>query len=261
MFKNFKIDYSKLSDIDIYELLLQGRIYSFPSGFWVNRNVEEAKEVAVKLLKYLLEEKLKMGQDDIKRELSKKFLTKYRLHTASKLFGRSAIKYVMRCYPRVYEAWQFKQDKVPQNYWTYEENRVNAVKHLIENELIWDIEEVKQKLSWLILKENGLISLHCYYTGLYQLVKAVYPNKNIDPWELKNSEVPNGTWEYESNRINSVKWLVEKSGCEFNKVDRRTFGKYGLSKLLSKYYCDNSKKAIIGAFPEVQDNPQIREIF
>ena len=95
MFNNFKIDYNKLSDIDIYELLLQGRVLSFPSGFWVDRNVEEAKEVAIKLLKYLIEEKLKMSKQDIKRELSKKFLTKYRLHTASKLFGRSAIKYIM----------------------------------------------------------------------------------------------------------------------------------------------------------------------
>ena len=183
-----------------------GEFYSFPSGFWVDRSLEESKDVAVKLLKYLIEVKLKMSKQDIKRAVSKKFLTKYRPHTASKLFGRSAIKYLMSCYPQEYEAWQFTNDKVPQSYWKNEDNRINAVRYLIEIELNWSIEELKEKLSWVVLEQNGLMTLHSYYSGLYELVKRVYLNKNIYPWGLKYSEVPNGTWKNESNRINSVKW-------------------------------------------------------
>jgi len=249
MANNFKIKYNKLSDIEIYDLILQGRVLKFPSGFWVDRNVEEAKEVAIQLLKYLIEEKLKMNREDIKRKLSKKFITKYKLHTASKLFGRSAIKYLMSCYPQKYEAWQFTNDKVPQSYWVDEENRINAVKYLIEIELKWSIQELKEKLSWIVLKENGLMTLHSYYTGLFELVNGVYPNENISPWELENGEVPNGTWENKNNRINAVKWLVKKLDYKCEKLDRITFGKYGLSKLLTEYFGDNIQKSIIEAFP------------
>ena len=112
MLNNFKVDFTNIDDIDIYELLLQGRIPSFPSGFWANRNEEEAKDVAIKLLKYLIDEKLKFNKEDVKREVSKKFLTKYKLHTASKLFGRSAIRYIICAYPDAsYKPCQFKLKK------------------------------------------------------------------------------------------------------------------------------------------------------
>jgi len=98
---NSKIDLTNLDDIEIYELLLQDRIPNFPSGFWANRSVEEAKIVAIKLLKYLIDERLKFNKEDVKRQVSKMFLTKHKLHTASKLFGRSAIRYIICAYPEV----------------------------------------------------------------------------------------------------------------------------------------------------------------
>ena len=205
----FKVDFINLDDIEIYELLLQGRIPNFPSGFWAHRSAEEAKDVAIKLLKYLIDERLKFNKKDVKRKVSKMFLTKYKLHTASKLFGRSAIKYVMNCYPEEYEPWQFKHDKVPQSYWTQDKNRVSALKYVFEVELKWSIENVKERLSLSILEENGLGTLHNYYPSLCKIFKAVY-QIDISPWELKNSEVPNGTWEDKSNRIRAVKWLVKK---------------------------------------------------
>lgn len=42
---NLKVDLSNLNDIAIYELLLQGTILSFPSGFWANRSAQEAELV------------------------------------------------------------------------------------------------------------------------------------------------------------------------------------------------------------------------
>ena len=133
---NFKIDFAYLDDIEIYELLLQGRISSFPSGFWSNRSTEETKDVAIKLLKYLIDERLKFSKEDVKRELSKMFLIKYKLHTASKLFGRSAIRYIICTYPEgQHQPWQFMHDKVPQSYWTQEENRISALKYTFEVDL------------------------------------------------------------------------------------------------------------------------------
>ncbi|MGK0468949.1 DUF4046 domain-containing protein [Clostridium sp.] len=242
--KIFKVNLTNLDDIEIYELLLQGRILNFPCGFWSNRRADEAEDVAVKLLKYLIDERLKFSKEDVKRELSKKFLTKYKLHTASKLFGRSAIRYILCTYPEEqYQPWQFMHDKVPQCYWTQEKNRISALKYIFEVEMQWNIEDVKEKLSWSILEQNGLVTLHSYYPSLFKIFKAVY-KIDIGPWEIINSEVPNGTWESESNRISAVKWLIIRMKVQNEQIDRKAFAKYGLSLLLGKYYSDNVTRAI-----------------
>ena len=241
--ENFKVNLTNLDDIEIYELLLQGRISNFPSGFWVNRNQEEAREVAIKLLRYLIDDKLKLNKKEVKIIVSKKFMTKHKLHTASKLFGRSAIKYVMSCYPQEYEPWQFKNDKVPQSYWKNQDNRVNALKYLFQVDLKWSIEDVKERLSWSVLEENGLSTLRNYYTSLYKIYRATY-QVDVHPWEIMNSEVPTGTWENKSNRSAAVKWLIEMGKLKNEPINRKTFAKYGLSMLLGKYYRDNATRAV-----------------
>lgn len=116
--------------------------------------MEEGKHVAIKLLKYLIDERLKFNKEDVKREVSKIFLTKYKLHTVSKLFGRSAIRYVICAYPEeLYQPWQFKHDKVPQSYWTQETNRIDALKYVFEVELQWSLDDIKEKLNWAIIKK------------------------------------------------------------------------------------------------------------
>lgn len=244
MSNNFKFNFNKLTNIEIYDLILHGRLSSFPSGFWSNTNIEDAKQIALELLHYLIDEKLKLSKEEIKKVVSKKILTKNKLHTASKLFGRSAIRYVMSAYPGYFQPWQFNQDRVPQSFWTSEQNRVNALKYTFQVELNWDIEDIKEKLDWNIIRMNGLMTLHRYYPNLYILVDAVYPN-SIYPWELMNSEVPNGTWEVKSNRILAIKWLINKLNINNKKINKRAFAEYGLSKLLGNYYCDSVKKAIL----------------
>ncbi|MCB2354186.1 DUF4046 domain-containing protein [Clostridium estertheticum] len=164
MLNDFKIDFTNLDDVEIYDLLLQGRISNFPKGFWANRSEDEAKDVAIKLLKYLIDERLKFNIEDVKREVSKRFLTKYKLHTASKFFGRTAIIYIICTYPEArYQPWQFMHDKVPQSYWTQEENRISALKYVFEVELQWSINDIKENLNWEIIKQQGVITLHSYY--------------------------------------------------------------------------------------------------
>ncbi|MFL0247129.1 DUF4046 domain-containing protein [Candidatus Clostridium stratigraminis] len=238
-----------LSNEEIYELLLSGRISSFPSGFWANRTETEAKDTAIELLYYLINVKMKLNKEEVEAIVCKTFLTKNKLHTASKFFGRSAIKYIINSFPETdYKPWKFRKDKVPQSYWTNEENRINAVRYLIDRDFKWSIEDVKEKLSWDLLEKNGLMTLHSYYTNLFELIISTYPNKKILPWEIKNSEVPNGTWSSKRNRIKAVKWLVKKSNLKIDRINRNTFGKYGLSRLLAEYYGDNPKRAIKEAY-------------
>ncbi|MBU3075601.1 hypothetical protein [Clostridium estertheticum] len=66
----------------------------------------------------------------------------------------------------------------------------------------------------------------------------------ILPWEIANSEVPNGTWESESNRISAVKWLILRTKSHNEQINREAFARYGLSRLLGRYFGDNATRAI-----------------
>ena len=252
--KNLKVDLINSDDIEIYEYLLQGRISNFPSGFWANRSEEEAKDVAIKLLKYLIDQKLNFNKEDVKRELSKVFLTKYKLHTASKLFGRSAIRYIMCAYPDVlYQPWQFNHDKVPQSYWTQERNRISALKHVFEVELQWSIDDIKEKLDWEIIKKQGLYTLHSYYPSIHHICNALYPGI-INPWELRHAEVSDYFWQDINNRKNAVQWLVQEKlklnhTQTLGRLKKEHFSQYGLTELFSNQYNSSVKKAINEAFP------------
>ena len=141
------------------------------------------------MLKYLISERLKFNIEDVKGEVSKMFLTKHKLHTASKLFGRSAIRYIICAYPEVkYQPWQFMNDKVPQSYWMQESNRINALKYIFEVDLQWSIEDIKEKLNCEIIRQQRLYTLHSYYPNIHHICNALYPGK-IKPWELRHSEV------------------------------------------------------------------------
>ncbi|MBW9150364.1 DUF4046 domain-containing protein [Clostridium sp. CM028] len=255
MSNNLKVEITNLDDIEIYELLLQGTILSFPSGFWANRSEKEAKKVAIKLLKYLIDEKLKFNKEDVRLELSKMFLTKYKLHTASKLFGRSAINYIISTYPdERYKPWQFKHDKVPQSYWTQERNRISALKYVFEVELQWSLDDIKEKLDWEIMKKQGVYTLHSYYPSIHRICNALYPGI-INPWELRHAEVSDYFWQEINNRKNAVKWLVqEKLKLKHTQISSRLkkehFLQYGLTELFSNQYNCSVKKAINEVFPE-----------
>lgn len=249
---DFKVDLTNIDDIEIYKLLLQGTIPSFPSGFWANRNDEEAKGVAIELLKYLINEKLKFNKEDVKREVSKKFITKYKLHTASKLFGRSAIRYILCAYPEAqYQPWQFKHDRVPQSYWNKEENRISALKYVFEVVLKWSIDDIKEKLNWEIIKKERLFTLNSYYPSLHHICNALYPGI-INPWELRHSEVSDYFWHDIKNRKKAVRWLVQEklnNTQTIGRLKKEHFSQYGLTGLLSNQYNSSVKKAINEAFP------------
>lgn len=205
---NLKVDLTNLDDIEIYELLLQDRISNFPSGFWANRSVEEAKNVAIKLLKYLIDERLKFNKEDVKRELSKWLLTKH--------------------------------NKVPQSYWTQESNRLSALKYVFEVELKWSLDDIKENLNWELMKQQRLYTLHSYYPNIYHICNALYPGK-IKPWELRHSEVSDYFWHDIKNRKKAVRWLVkEKLKLNhtqiLNRLKKEHFSQYGLSEWLSNHY-------------------------
>ena len=74
--------------VEIYKEILRGDIVRFPSGTWMR---PDATENAIKCIKYLIEEKLKLTDNDIKEMVSDKFFIE------NKFFERNLQKNLQKC--------------------------------------------------------------------------------------------------------------------------------------------------------------------
>lgn len=199
-----------LDNCETYDLVLSKKLRNFPSGFWSSLSSEDGKRVAVELLRYLIEERFKFDREGIINNLSKDFILNNKLWTPCKLyFGRSAIRYINEVYPNRFKAFEFKKCRIPQNYWCDRNNRIDAIRWLIEENLDWNIDDVKEKFNRDMLLEYDLATLTAYYTSSIDIINEIYPNQ-IYVWELNRSSVSPKFWDVKENRLAAVRWLIEE---------------------------------------------------
>lgn len=200
-----KKDIDKLSEIEIYKLVLQGRVIkTFPNDFWKQSN---SLEISKTLTKYLIEDILQLSNEDIKTKFNRKLLRDNKLGGMLLIcFNSNHFKALDNAYPNLFKEWEF--GSVSHGFWEDNNNCINAIKWLIEDELKWSDEEVKLNLSKKTFKENNLGNLFKnYFNGSpFQAIELAYPGK-FQPWELNTS--PQGYWNDINNGIKATKWLIE----------------------------------------------------
>ena len=171
-------------------------------GYWEN------KENGIKATKWLIEEKLKLSDKELKEQLSQKlFIDNGLSGMLQYCFNNSPYEAINNAYPNKFKEWEFKV--VPQGYWDNKENGIKATKWLIEEKLKLNDEEIKEQLSANLFKDNGLSGMlqYCFDDSPYKAINTTYPNKYKE-WEFK--VVPRGYWEDKENRIKVTKWLIEE---------------------------------------------------
>lgn len=142
-----------------------------PNKFW---NIDTAIEAT----KWLIEEKLKWTESDIRLKLSQKtFVNNNLCGMLDIIFLASPFKAINTTYPNKFKEWELKM--VPQNFWT-KEKCIKAIKWLIEEKLNWTIDEVKSKMSKKVFEEyisfSGIGRL--YKGSLFLVLQEAYPNEN-----------------------------------------------------------------------------------
>lgn len=245
------INLTNLNDYEVYDLVLERKIPNFPPGYWCSISNEEGKEISLQLLKHLIEVRLKLNRCQIINNLSKDFILNNRLWTPCKLyFGRSAIKYLMEAYPDEYKAFEFINCRIPQSYWCNQDNRVDAIKWLMEEKLKWSLDDVKEKFNRTVLTEYGLATLSRYYSSSYDSINEIYPNK-IYPWELKHSSVSPNYWRIKENRRIAVRWLIkDKLNFSHDEVVNILSLEHFCENRLTTLICDYYNKSITSAITE-----------
>ena len=126
---------------------------SVPKKIW---NVETAKEATI----WLIEEKLKWSDEDIKEKLSANTFIKNSLGgMLTILFNNSPYLAIENAYPGKFKPWEVA--RVSKKFWNMETAR-EATIWLIEEKLKWSDEDVKEKLTLNTFKENSLKSMLNY---------------------------------------------------------------------------------------------------
>lgn len=197
-------------------------------GFWKEKdNVGEA-------IRWLIEEKLKWGREDIVNNFSIELLQKHKMESATTNFSLYAV--IELAYPGEFKPWELKV--LARGFWDNTDNVIWAMRWLIEEKLKWTREDICKKYSRNTLGANCLWSLTSKYS-LYDLINMTYPNE-FKPWEL--NVVPRGYWSDKNNLKNATKWLVEeKLKCKtkqdvITNFNMNTLRQYNLASMIK----DNS---------------------
>ena len=140
-----------LSPIQVYKLLLEGKIMRFPNKFWVGEGaLGRAAEITVYLINHILE----WGEYDIKTKMGIRVFQDNKLFgMINSLFEGSPYKTIENAYPGKYRPWDFAS--VPRRFWTDE-----------------SVEEVSQ---WIA--ENGVEKSSQTTKKLFRLSKSSMSKK------------------------------------------------------------------------------------
>ena len=250
MKKYSKEELFKMDAVDVYKLLLNNKIGRFPSGFWQQ---PEARQNAIKCIRFLIEELLGYSDEDIRERYSfKQFRENSLMGMLASCFNSSPYEALSATYPGKFQPWELKY--VPSGYWSDINNGIEATRWLIKHKLNWSNEDIKKNLSQNTFYSNGLGGMldTCFNSSPYEALNTTYPGK-FQPWEL--ACVPNGVWNDINNGIEATRWLIEtKLGWSDedvkNKLSKDTFLDNGLGGMLNCCFKGSPYRAIDCAYPQ-----------
>jgi hypothetical protein len=106
-----------------------------PHGFWNESN-------SILAIKWLIEEKLKWNDTQMKKMLSKRIFYEYGLGgMLMDIYNCSPFEAINSAYPEKFKKWEIS-GKVPVSHWDKRENILEAIDWLIEKKFNWTKEDI-----------------------------------------------------------------------------------------------------------------------
>jgi hypothetical protein len=140
-----------------------------PRNFW-------NKETAIKATKWLIEDKLKWTEKDIKEKLNIKVFYNNGLSGMINILNSSVWQAINITYPNHFKEWELKI--TPNHFWN-KETAIMATKWLIEEKLKWTDHEIKEYLQIQTFRDHGLSTVinTIYNNSPYKALNAAYPGR------------------------------------------------------------------------------------
>ncbi len=208
-------------------------------------NKESAREATI----WLIEEKLKWNDEQIRKNLCLKVFLKNGLSgMITKVFNSSPFQAIDNAYPGKFHEWEFS--RIPNYFWNKETSK-EAIIWLVEEKYHWNDDETKKLFNIQLLKENGLFSITSLFgKSVFKILDNAYPGK-FHEWEL--SQVPKYYWNKDTARKATI-WLIEeklKWNDEQikNNLCTNTFKENNLLGMLSNLFNSSVFNALNNAYP------------
>ncbi len=241
--------------IQVYEDVFGGRRRRFPNNFF-HGDVGRAR--AGIITRYLLEDKLRIGVEDIPRAIHKKLFYENGLTwMLGSCFDWSPYKAIDNAYPGQFHKWQFNVKGMwqgPERFRLAGE----ATRWMIEEKERVAEEEIPQRISATTFgKHNlrGMLSV-CFKGSFFRAIENAYPQR-FHPWEFRN--VPKNFWQGEQGMVNArraTRWLCEDvlgvpRERVFQDVTYHLFREHGLGGMLTGCFSGSSIQALHNAYPDL----------
>lgn len=216
------LHYSEENIIAIYKEVLIKKRRKFPAYFWMQNSYNKL----LICLKWLIEEHLKLTDEDIKKQYSMIFFKKHKLTGAFPyLKGVHLFDILNKLYPNKYKEWELVS--VPRNFWD-KENATKAMEWLVKEKLNANNPEDIKKITVNTLKKYKIKSIlmdKC--GGSYKNTLSNIYKDSYHEWEYKKTEKSYWT---DDNIKKAIIWLIEEKN-KFSKEDiKRHFGTSLLKK-------------------------------
>ena len=199
--KTMKINTTNLTDIEIYNLVLSGKLKRFPNYFWEKPNsLGSAKEIT----KYLIEDLLKWKDDDIKKNLCQNTFIDLKLNgMLQRCFNGSPYSALNNAYKDKFKQWEISN--TPLSFWT-KEKAFESIKWLLEKKLKLTDFEIKEKYSRDFIINNGLCTaVKVLKEDAFTIINTIYPER-FKAWEF--TQTPIGYWD-DTTVGEAIRWLIE----------------------------------------------------
>lgn len=186
-----------LDIIELYKGILNGTWERFPDGYWEGEDKFDRANI---IIRYLILEHLKCGEEEAFQYASNESMQKYKLMGLIGVCYRGkVITAFLNAFPNI-KPWTL--DKKPANYWN-NERAICATKWLIEEVLQWNRENIINRMRSDVFREYGLqwMLYEIYGGSPTKAVIACYPGK------FKTSDfktVPRDHYLMESNIVKDI---------------------------------------------------------
>src|SRR5699024_1415139 len=184
-----------------YKSVLDGSLKIFTKRFWT---CKESDNYAPLITRYLIEDILNWDDKDIREKLRKQTFRDNKLATMlSTKYKNSPYMAITKAFPeKEFKPWELSN--APNNYWKGlmgKKNASKAVKWLIEEELKWSTNEVREKINYETFSNYNLAGMlaKAFNNNMFDAIDYTYPD-TFQRWEI-GAHVKNNYWTEEEGTL------------------------------------------------------------
>ena len=213
----------------------------------------DGDERAAIIVRFLIQDVIETTPENILSEKDDLFFFHHHLQNVYRYFNYSMNRVLQNAFPEIIPPWLLSRTQ--SRYWDSAENRLTAIRWLVENRLgIAPAELFRHSVSKKDFANHGLSYMfNKFYNSVSRALAAAYPEMN--PWETGN--VPFDYWT-EQTTANAIRWMIKKLGWELAEIpakarsrelNSKTFSHFGLATVFEKKLAKNVFRAIDTAWP------------